>query len=484
MKQISHLGLVLMVVLLSSCVKAEPADVSFALDSDPIDRSNAGNLTSYADMLDPVRAAVVSVTSESIVRSYRTGNPMEEFLRRFYGVPQQTPRQKNEPEERRVPNGLGSGVIISKDGYILTNNHVVVDESGDAADKIMVQLADEREFEAQLIGRDPRTDIALLKIDAEELPFVPMADSSNLRIGDIVFAIGNPLGVGQTTTMGIVSATGRSNLGLLGSGGYEDFIQTDAAINRGNSGGALVDAQGRLIGINSAILSPVGANIGIGFAIPSRIARQIATELVQNGEIRRGYLGVSIRDLDEDLAAAMNLDSSAGVLVERVQEGQPADEAGLKRGDVITSIDGTPVGNVGELRFQIASIPPGTAVKVVVMREGDEKQFEVTLGSLEDPDGEYGDGGATEIIEGVTFVPNSEDRAREWNLDSDEGVLISEVDARSPFATTLQRGMIILEVNRREVNSIADLRRALRSGSNLLWISYRGSTGYIAVRLP
>lgn len=484
MKQLSRCGFFLVVGLLTACVRAEDPP-TFPMDDRPLDRAQGPQLKSYAEMLEPVRSAVVSVTSESIVRSYRRGNPMEEFMRRFYGMPQQRPNpQQEEPEERRVPNGLGSGVIISHDGYVLTNNHVVVDESGDAADAIMVQLSDEREYEAELIGRDPRTDIALLKIDAEDLPFVPMADSGLLQVGDIVFAIGNPLGVGQTTTMGIVSATGRSNLGLLGTGGYEDFIQTDAAINRGNSGGALVDAEGRLVGINSAILSPVGANIGIGFAIPSQIARQIAQELVTHGEIRRGFLGVSISDLDEGLAEAMNLESTRGVLVGGVQEGQPADEAGIERGDVIVSVDGKPVGDVGELRFQIASIPPGTEVDVVVIREGERKTLEVTLTSLDDPTGEYGDGGSAEILEGVTLVPITEERQRDWNLEFDEGVVISSVDARSPYATVLQRGMVILEVNRREVDSISDVRRLLRSGSNLLWVSYRGSTGYIAVRMP
>jgi serine protease Do len=488
MKHLSCLGFALAVAIFSSCAQAEPAgdeDFEFPMTDVSVDRTNQAHLTSYAEMLEPVRAAVVSVTSESIVRSYRQGNPMEELLRRLYGMPERGRQQDNEPEERRVPNGMGSGVIVSADGYILTNNHVVVDQSGDSADTIIVQLADGREFEAELIGRDPRTDIALLKIEGDALPSVPMADSENLRVGDVVFAIGNPLGVGQTTTMGIVSATGRSNLGILGTGGYEDFIQTDAAINRGNSGGALIDAEGRLVGVNSAIISPIGANIGIGFAIPSRIARNIAQTLVRYGEIRRGFLGVSIRDLDEDLAAALGLDSTDGVLVERVQEDEPAEEAGIERGDVIVSVDGEEVSNVGELRFQIASIAPGTEIEIEVLRAGKRRVFEVTLGSLEDPTGEYGGEAEGEgILEGVTLVPNNEERAAEWKLETEDGVVISDVDARSPYASVLQRGMIILEVNRREVDSLADIERLLRSGSNLIWVSFRGSTGYISLRVP
>jgi serine protease Do len=487
MTQINRFGTLLLMAAVTACGQAEEP-TSFPLDERPLNRDSGGLLTSYADMLDPVRSAVVSVTSESIVRSYRGGrNPMEEFLRRFYGMPERPGQQApvpEQPQERRVPNGLGSGVIISKDGYILTNNHVVVNESGNAADTIMVQLADEREFEAKLIGRDARTDIALLKIEAEDLPFVSMADSSKLRVGDIVFAIGNPLGVGQTTTMGIVSAIGRSNLGLLGSGGYENFIQTDAAINRGNSGGALVDAEGRLVGINSAILSPVGANIGIGFAIPSLIAREIAQNLVTYGEIRRGFLGVSIRDLTDDLAAAMNLESSRGVLVERVQEGQPAEKAGIQRGDVIVTVAGTPVANVGELRFQIARIAPGSEIEVEVIREGKRRSYSVILGSLDDPSGSGAAATEGDVLEGVTLLTITDDLRREWNLESSGGVLITNVDARSPYASVLQSGMVVLEVNRREVNSVNDLRRTIRSGSNLFWINFRGTTAYLAVRVP
>lgn len=459
------------------------------MEDRPVEASVEGRVTSYADVLEPIRAAVVSVTSESIVETIRrrSGDPAEEFLRRFFGLPgpgqgRGQPQQAPEPEERRVPNGLGSGVIISSDGYILTNNHVVSDQRGGSADSIMVQLDNEQEVEAELIGRDERTDVALLKIDREGLPFVPLADSDNLRVGDIVFAIGNPLGVGQTTTMGIVSATGRSNLGILGRGGYENFIQTDAAINRGNSGGALVDAEGRLVGINSAIISPIGANIGIGFAIPSRIAKQVAESLVNTGSVQRGFLGVSIGDLSPDLAEAFGFEGTDGVLVQSVQDGSPADEAGLERGDIIVEVNGQQVEDASALRFRVAGISPGTPVEIALFREGERMMKEVTLSSLEEADA--GGFGTTRILEGVTLQAVDEAVQEEWNLAQPGGVIITGIDARSPYSGELQAGMVILEINGVAIRSISDMREALRQGAiNRLWVNFRGTSVYLPLRV-
>ena len=461
------------------------AEEVFPFAEEPVDRADPVRLTSYADVLTPAREAVVSVATASIVQSYRRGDPREEFLRRFFGLPREEPQRPSaEPEERRVPNGLGSGVIISADGYILTNNHVVVDERGESADSIMVQIDGGAEYEATLIGRDPRTDIALLRVEAEDLPFIPLADSDLIEVGDIVFAIGNPLGVGQTTTMGIISAIGRSGLGLLGSGGYENFIQTDAAINRGNSGGALVDAHGRLVGINSAILSPVGANIGIGFAIPSRIARWVALELLEYGEVRRGYLGVSITDIDDVMAENLGLASTAGVLVAGVQEGTPAAEAGIEREDVIVAVAGNAVSNSVQLRFQIARIRPGDPVEIEVIRQGERKTFEVTLASLDESAGDGAESGVSDLLEGVTLRTNTDELSSEWGLEVNGGVLVTEVDARSAYATVLRPGMLIVEINGREVDSVAEARRTLRSGANRLWVHFRGANLYIAIRVP
>lgn len=457
------------------------------MDATPVDDGSVPNVASYADMLEPARSAVVSVTTASIVEIMRNRgrNPMEEFLRRYYGLPENPRSQGPEPErrEQRVPNGLGSGVIISADGYILTNNHVVSDNAGDPADEITVHLDNGREVQAELVGRDERTDVALLKIEESDLPFITLADSNQLRVGDIVFAIGNPLGVGQTSTMGIVSATGRTNLGLLGNQGYENFIQTDAAINRGNSGGALVDAKGRLVGINTAIFSQTGGNIGIGFAIPSRLARTVVLELIETGKVRRGYLGVSISDLNPDMAEAFGLESTEGALVEAVQEATPAARAGMERGDIITHIEGEKVESVADLRLKIASMRPGTEVAVDILRGGDEQTLSITLGSLDDPTAVVT--GEDSPLDGVGLEPITPESRQEWNVEEEAGVIVTDVNPRSPYAQALASGMVILEVNDVEVTTVGQVSENLRSGRvNKLWVSFRGNRGYLALRVP
>lgn len=455
------------------------------MDPTPVDDGSAPGIASYADVLEPARSAVVSVTTASIIETMRRGrDPMEEFLRRYYGLPESPRGQQPEGErsERRVPNGLGSGVIISGDGYILTNNHVVSDQQGEPADEITVHLDDGREVEATLVGRDQRTDVALLKIEESGLPFITMADSNQLRVGDVVFAIGNPLGVGQTSTMGIVSATGRTNLRLLGNQGYENFIQTDAAINRGNSGGALVDAKGRLVGINTAIYSQTGGNIGIGFAIPSRLARTVVHELIDSGTVRRGYLGVSISDLNQDMAEAFGLDTTDGALIEAVQEGTPAARAGLERGDIVLMIDGDAVESVADLRLKVASMRPGTEILMTLLREGEKTVLSVTLGSLDDPTAVVS--AEDSPLEGVAFEPVTPVTRREWNIEESEGVIVTDVEARSPYAQVLVAGMVILEVNDIAVSSVGELVGSLRPGRvNKLWVSYRGNNGYLALRV-
>ncbi len=470
-------------ILAAGCARAE--EESFILDTSPVDSGSVPNVASYADVLDPARSAVVSVTTASIVEIMRDRNPMEEFLRRYYGMPDDETHRgpENQPMERRIPHGLGSGVIVSEDGYILTNNHVISDGKGEPADEITVHLDDGSQVDAVLVGRDDRTDVALLKIERKGLPFIQMADSNQLRVGDVVFAIGNPLGVGQTSTMGIVSATGRTNLGLLGNQGYENFIQTDAAINRGNSGGALVDAKGRLIGINTAIFSQTGGNIGIGFAIPTRLARTVVLELIENGRVRRGYLGVSISDLTADMAEAFGLENTDGALVEVVQERTPASRAGLERGDVILKVDGQTVESVADLRLKVAAMRPGTGVALAIQRGGEEMDLLVTLGSLDDPTAVVS--AEDSPLEGVGLEPISPDTRREWKLEEDSGVLVTEVNARSPFAQVLTAGMVILEVNDVAVSSVGELNENLRSGRvNKLWVSFRGNRGFVALRMP
>jgi Do/DeqQ family serine protease len=292
------------------------------------------------------------------------------FFRRFFGERgnEQTPAQ---PQRE----GLGSGVIVSQDGYILTNHHVI-----DGADRIRVDLIDNRSLEAQVVGTDPPSDLAVLKVNATNLPVVNLGDSDRTRIGDVVLAIGNPLGIGQTVTMGIISAKGRQT--GLSNGSFEDFLQTDAPINRGNSGGALVSTNGELIGINSQILSPSGGSIGLGFAIPSNMARMVLDQLIRNGKVRRGQLGLVVLKIPSEEASELGVTEGPGVVVYRVQSGSGADRAGLRRGDVITALNGTGVTDPNTFRNAIAATAPGTDVTLTLKRDGSERQVRVTLGEF------------------------------------------------------------------------------------------------------
>ncbi|MBC8009014.1 MAG: Do family serine endopeptidase, partial [Burkholderiales bacterium] len=391
--------------LLPACRAAEDAKAKLDLKLDPAPlAATAPNAraTSYADVLEPVQTAVVSVYSSKTIRQ-RAQVP--DIFRQFYG-------DGAFPDQEQRQEGLGSGVIVSKNGYILTNNHVVAE-----ADELKVSLNDGREFEAKLIGADPKTDVAVIKIEADGLPVATLADSDLLRVGDLVFAVGNPLGVGQTVTMGIVSATGRNNLGILADqGGYENFIQTDAAINQGNSGGALVDAQGRLIGINTAILSGSnrGGNIGIGFAIPVNQASAILTSLVETGTVQRGYLGVNIDALKPDVAEALGLKKDQrGVIITNLPKDSPAAQAGLARSDVIVSIGGRAVTSPQELRNAVAAKAPGSEIEVRVLREGKERDFKVKLGSL------AGAVSSAELLPGVTAEPLDDEARRQIGAPRD-----------------------------------------------------------------
>ena len=452
-----------------------------AFDNAPIDRLSGSRLNSYAPILKEAQEAVVAVYTAEVVRVVRRDGPtsMEEYLlRRFFGMPapQRGPITPDDIEERRVPQGVGSGVIVSSDGYILTNNHVVSDKRGENADEVLVQLSDGREFQAAIVGRDPRTDIAILKIEGGPFPSVTLSDSDHTEVGDIVFAIGNPLGVGITVTQGIVSATGRA-IGIYGEEGYEDFIQTDASINMGNSGGALVDIKGRLVGINSAILSRSGGNIGIGFAIPTNLAVGIARQLVEYGEVRRGYLGVTTGDLDPELADAFGLPDSRGALVNKVDPEGPAGSAGIRHGDVIVSVDGKPIENTYELRLRIGQLLPGTPVQLGVIRDGEPRDFEVLLeeNTPFEP---------VEMVEGVFLAPMDPSlRARLQVPDSLDGVVIVQIRADTPFRRYFSLGMVIIEVNGSPVRQPEDVLQQLRSGRNRIQLFHQGKTGYIILSL-
>ncbi len=431
------------------------------LDTSALNEGKAPVLSSYADVLEGVRPAVVSVYSSKIVRE-----EVPQLLRQLYGPNLQGREQKLE--------GLGSGVIISPDGYILTNNHVV-----DAADELKVALNDGRELIAKVVGTDPKTDVAIIKIEADKLPALTLADSDRARVGDIVFAIGNPLGVGQTVTMGIISATGR-RVGILSEvKGYEDFIQTDASINRGNSGGALVDAKGRLVGINSAIVSPNQGSIGIGFAIPINLARGILGSLIENGSVTRGYLGVSTNPepMNDEIAESLGLPpGTRGALVTALNPADgPAAKAGVKRGDVIVAVNDKPVATNDDLRLIISQTPPGTKVNLTLMRKGKSQTVTATLGLLDDEQK-----AEVELLAGVTLKPLTEELRREVRLADDiEGVLITEIDPQSPFARIFPVGAVIEEINGRPVATLADLKAGLTERRNRALIYYRGLQRYV-----
>ena len=334
-----------------------------------VERLADGAAGSYAAIVDRVAPAVVTIRSQRTVRTSAQQWPDNPLFREFFGdrIPRQAP-------ERRE-GGMGSGVIVRADGYILTNHHVV-----EGAQQVEVELTDGRSLKAKVIGSDAPSDLAVLKVDAKNLQTLPLGDSDAVRVGDVVLAVGNPLGVGQTVTMGIVSAKGRST--GLGDGSFEDFIQTDAPINRGNSGGALVNTRGELIGINSQILSPSGGNIGIGFSIPAEMAKNVMTQLIERGDVRRGRLGVTIQHITPDVAQGLGLASVNGALVNDVEGGGPAAKAGVKRGDVITALNGQPVKDSNVLRNEIAQLQPGTTAKLTVRRDGSERELTVTLGEL------------------------------------------------------------------------------------------------------
>ncbi len=434
------------------------------VDASPVSDGRAGVVTTYADIIAPSQKAVVSVYSTKIVRERI---PMDPMMREFFFG-------NNVPERESKQEGLGSGVIVSPDGYILTNNHVV-----EGADELNVLLPDsQHEYKAKVIGTDPQTDIAVIKIEADHLPTVTLADSDKLRVGDVVFAIGNPLDIGETVTMGIVSATGRKNLGLLDNvAGYEDFIQTDAAINPGNSGGALIDAKGRLVGINSAIYTNTKTNIGIGFAIPVNLAAGIMQSLIETGKVSRGYLGVMAESVTPDLAEQLGVSKDTrGVVITDVRPDSPAARAGLKRDDVITAIDGKAVGVAEDFRLFVAEQPPGHPMTIKFIRDGKEKTIVATLGKLGNQVTQ------DELIPGVTVVKLTPDKRRQLNIDdSVNGLLITNIDDSSPYSDRLVEGAVIVEINRTPVSDVASAQQLIVPGDNLFLVYYQGVYHFLRI---
>jgi len=479
-----RVGLMILLAVAPACAKSSEDDLREAIDLRIDERTiERDGLVprSFAPMIGAAKDAVVSVHTARVVRVFNSQGPRsreEEMLRRFFGLPtpQQAPREED-IEEQRVPQGVGSGVIVREDGYILTNSHVIAGQNGEVADEVLVRLTDGRELPAEVLGRDPKTDIAVLKINAEELPTLSLADSDNIEVGDIVFAVGNPMEVGQTVTQGIISATGRS-IGIYGREGYENFIQTDASINPGNSGGALIDIDGRLIGINSAILSRSGGNVGIGFAIPTNLAVAITGQLTAFGEVKRGFLGVQPADLDPDMAEAFGLDSTNGALIENVEEGTAAERAGLEIGDVIIEIDGRKVRNANQLRIQIAQLRPDSEIEITYVREGERNTAMVAIG---DKAAALYAGG---ILDGVSVQPVDEELRDRYGYPDDlTGLFIGELDPSSPYARRLREGMVIIEVNGVPARSVEVAQEAFRPGVNRLYVYDRGRVGFLALRM-
>ncbi len=429
----------------------------------PVDEQGH-ELPSLAPMLERVLPAVVNIATVGHV--IIQDNPLFEdpFFRRFFDIP-------SRPLRRRTQS-LGSGVIVdARKGYVLTNHHVIA-----KADKIVVTLHDGRSFDAKLVGSDPETDVAVVQIPAEELTAIRFGDSGRLRVGDFVVAIGNPFGLGQTVTSGIVSALGRSGLGIEG---YENFIQTDASINPGNSGGPLVDLQGRLVGINTAILTPARGNVGIGFAIPAAMAREVMEQLIEYGEVRRGRLGVYIQDLTPELAKAFGIEVTHGAVVAKVAKDSPAERAGLQPGDVIVAVDGRPVKNASELRTAIGLMRVGKRVHLKVVRDGRELTLTAVI---EAPKQASLKGGALdERLEGATFGEIPEDSPLHGRV---EGVMVTEVELGSPaWRAGLREKDVIVSVNRHPVPDLETFRREVRRARGSLLLNVRRGDGALFILL-
>jgi Do/DeqQ family serine protease len=429
-------------------------------DFSPLSDGKQGLVLSYADIVEPVQKDVVSIESSKIVHERIQANPL---LRQFFG---DIPDQDRESKEM----GLGSGVIVTSNGYILTNNHVV-----ENADELTVELSDGHKYPAKVVGTDPKTDIAVVKIEASGLSAVTFADSDKIRVGDVVFAVGNPLGVGETVTMGIVSAKSRNVHILEDVAGYEDFIQTDAAINMGNSGGALLDAKGRLIGINSAIVSPSRGNIGIGFAVPVDLAASVMKSLIETGTVARGFLGVGAVPMTPDVAEQVGLPKDAkGVIVIETQADSPAEKVGIKRRDVILRINGKPIENYDELRLTISQLAPGSKVTLDISRDGKPMTVEVTLAQFAEK--------PNEILDGVEVGKLTDEVRRRLGIDArTTGLVVTAVEEKSEYAEELPVGSVIVEINRTPIEDIASARAAIHSGRNLLLVYSQGYAKYVVV---
>ena len=424
-----------------------------------------------AEVTAAVKPAIVNISTSKTVKISGGEDPFfnDPFFRRFFG--DNLGRQRQPKEQKSV--GLGSGVIVSSDGYIITNYHVIKD-----ADEIKVLMSDKKEFTGKVIGSDPKTEISVVKIEASGLPTVSWGNSDLLEVGDLVLAVGNPYGLNQTVTMGIVSALGRANVGIAD---YEDFIQTDAAINPGNSGGALVNVKGELVGINTAIYSTSGGYQGIGFAIPSNMVKSVMDSLIKKGKVVRGWLGVSIQKITPELAKQFNLKDEVGALVGDVVENSPSEKAGLKRGDVIIEYDGKKIEEPSNLRNMIANTSPGEEHQMTVLRDNKTLTLKVTVGELPaDTQEEVVSGNYENVLKGITVQDMTPEIAQKLKIpDRITGVIISDVDEDSLSSGVLTQGDVIQEINRKKVSGVKnyqELVSKIKKEEDVLLLIYRRGT--------
>ena len=414
----------------------------------PLPSTDARGLPTLAPLVNDVTPAVVNISV--VTRSSMENNPLfrDPFFRRFFGVPERQQQQKEQ--------AAGSGVIVdAARGYVLTNNHVIKD-----AERAIVTLKDRRQFTAKLVGTDPGTDIAVLQIEAAGLSALKIGDSDAMQVGDYVLAIGNPFGIGQTVTSGIISALGRSGLSVEG---YEDFIQTDASINPGNSGGALVNLRGELVGINTAIIGPSGGNVGIGFAVPSNMARSIMNQIIRHGEVRRGRLGIEMADLTQELAKKLGVNTLEGAIIAVVQAGSPADKSGMREGDVVTALNGRPIRNAAELRARLGLTPIGEEVEMRINRAGAARVVRTQIAA---PDVSTGDGQAIAQLPGMRVIDIQRGSPLFQRLQGG-GLVVSAVEQNSvAWVAGFRPGDIIYSVNRRRMQTAAELQNALRGAQS------------------
>lgn len=488
-KKVLVIGLALMVIFLPIPICSAEPDKKADIET----LRNTGEV--FADIAAKVSPAVVFVSVEQEytqrIPDMRYFDPFEEFqndefFQRFFG-PQfrqrQRQRQQQPRERKQIRRGQGSGFIVSADGYILTNNHVVKD-----ADKITVKMSDDKELQAKVIGTDPASDIAVIKVDANNLPAVELGDSDTLKVGEWVLAIGNPFGLSHTVTAGIVSAKGRSGLRFADSElEYQDFIQTDAAINFGNSGGPLINIDGKVVGINSAIYSQSGGYIGIGFAIPVNMAKYIYEQLVAEGKVIRGYIGIYGEDVSPEMAEMLGAKGHKGVVVNNIVKDSPAEKAQLQTGDIIIKKDGKAIDNWDNFRNEVAKIPPGQKITLTVVRDGKEKDVEVELAAREPQTASADVQDESTKKLGITVQDLTPEIAKQFGYKDDKsGVIVADVAADSPLADAgIVAGTLIIEVNRQKVKDTDEFWELVKKAGNsiLLYVRQGEYSRYIAIKL-